>query len=288
MSKIFLILIIFFGSTTLWAGIGNIMAFKGHVDVLRDTEKISAKMGMEIKQKDKILTQKSSRIQIMLKDKTVITVGSNSEFSFDEYFFDGTKNSKIKMSATKGFFRSLTGKIGKIAHKNFKLKTKSATIGIRGTDFWGEIGIKKEIIACINGAISVEVNNDTFNIDAGSLIVVEPKKVEIKKIEIKKSIKTAKSTKKNKNIKSQQKIKNAITVKEKNSINTDKVDINTQDNLNEIEFSNENIDIIEDSADLIQQDNINDKPEQEQEPEPEQPSTLPTPTIQTQDREVEY
>jgi len=286
MSKIFLIFIIFF-SSTLWAGIGNIMAFKGHVDILRDTKKISAKMGMEINQKDKVLTQKSSRVQIMLKDKTVITVGSNSEFSFDEYFFDGTKNSKIKMSATKGFFRSLTGKIGKVAKKNFKLKTKSATIGIRGTDFFGDIGVNKETIACISGAISVEVNEAKFEVDAGSLIVVEPKKVEIKKIEVKKVVKTVNSNKKAKKT-VKEKIKElANTIKQKAIEQTQE----ESTDLETIATPTTAVDsaVVEDNSDIIQQEVVSDEDNYYEEPQTSNNGDyLDEPAIQTQDREIEY
>jgi len=182
MRKLFLIVLLFL-SSSLFASIGHIMALRGDVSVLRAADSISATMGMALQQQDTIITKKSSRVQVMLEDKTVITIGSNSNFKFEEYQFDGTANSKASFKASNGFFRSVTGKIGKIAPKRFKLKTKSATIGIRGTDFWGEISPQKEVIACISGAISIELNRgETFDVDAGSLLVVEPQKAEVHKI----------------------------------------------------------------------------------------------------------
>ncbi len=198
MRKLFLIALLFF-SSSLFASIGHIMALRGDVSVVRATTSIAATMGMALQQKDTIITKKSSRVQVMLEDKTVITIGSNSNFKFEEYSFDGTANSKVSLKATKGFFRSVTGKIGKIAPKRFKLKTRSATIGIRGTDFWGDIAPQKEVIACISGAISIELDRGgNFDIDAGSLIVVEPKKAQVQKIEIveKKKVEKKESVKK--------------------------------------------------------------------------------------------
>ena len=144
--KTIVLFYIFLFSSTLWASIGHIMTYRGDVKLIRQNNTLNIQMGMQLEQKDKILTKKSSRVQVILDDKTVITIGSNSNFSFDKYFFDGTKKSDIKLSTTKGFFRTLTGKISKIAPQNFKLKTKSATIGIRGTDFLVKYHLKKKLL----------------------------------------------------------------------------------------------------------------------------------------------
>ena len=78
---------------------------------------------------------------------------------------------------TKGLFRTITGKIGKIAPKKFKIKTKNATIGIRGT----EIVIKAspiggDKIACTRGAISVVSNftGKSVDVEAGKITEVKP------------------------------------------------------------------------------------------------------------------
>ena len=76
----------------------------------------------------------------------------------------------------------VTGKIGKLAPERFKLKTVSATIGIRGTDFSGDIMDNREIIRCYSGAISVELDNGGIeDILSGMLIEITDKKVNIRK-----------------------------------------------------------------------------------------------------------
>jgi len=152
MKKITLLIVL---SIFAWGNIGTIMALKGKVMIQRD-DFIDAQMGMDIMKGDRVLTSKKSRMQVILKDKTVITIGANSSFDFKEYAFDGSKNSKLNFKANKGYFRSLTGKIGKIAPERFKIKTISATIGVRGTDFDANITEDNEIIHCYSGAIWVK------------------------------------------------------------------------------------------------------------------------------------
>jgi len=178
--KILFLLII---SISLWANIGSIMAIKGSVDIKRENSSLSATNGMIILEGDEIVTQKKSRVQVMLKDDTVITIGSSSSFSFLEFMFDKSKKSKIAMKANRGFFRSVTGKIAKVAPERFKIVTVTATIGIRGTDFSGEILGDREIIKCYEGMIFVEFNGVTNDIDAGMMMEISQNKFNIRELD---------------------------------------------------------------------------------------------------------
>jgi len=175
--KILLLLVM---SLSLWANIGNIMAIKGSADIKRAGDILHAKNGTSLLKGDNIITATKSRVQVMLNDSTVITIGANSSFSFEEYIFDGTKNSKLTMRANRGFFRSVTGSIGKIAPKRFKVKTASATIGIRGTDFSGDISPDREIFKCYQGAIFIEFDGNIKDLDAGMIAEILKGKFEIK------------------------------------------------------------------------------------------------------------
>jgi hypothetical protein len=167
-------------SLTLLANIGNILALKGSADVKRTTGVVSAVMGMTLQEGDEIITSKKSRVQVMLKDETIVTIGASSSFSFEEFKFDGSKNSKIAMRANRGFFRSVTGKISKIAPERFKVRTASATIGIRGTDFSGNISGDREVFRCYKGAIFIEFDGGLHDIDAGMMMQILQDKYQIR------------------------------------------------------------------------------------------------------------
>lgn len=164
------LLILFFLQLSLWASIGSVMAMRGSAELKRSNGLIKLENAMEIESADTIITHEKSRVQVMLLDSTVITIGENSEFRFDEFAYDGTKESKASMSSSRGFFRSVTGEIGKIAPERFKVKTASATIGIRGTDFSGEILGEREVFRCYSGAIYIDFEGGFREIEAGMML----------------------------------------------------------------------------------------------------------------------
>lgn len=143
-------------SISTWASIGTVMVAKGEVKIKRLAYIVllDAKTGMKLLKSDEVFTQAKSRVQIILNDDTIITVGAKSSMTFEDFVLDGNK-SKVDMRANRGFFRSITGKIGKLAPERFKVKTASATIGIRGTDFSGNIVGKKAVLKCYSGVITV-------------------------------------------------------------------------------------------------------------------------------------
>ena len=167
-------------SLSLLANIGNVLALKGSADVKRASESLNVLIGMALQEGDEIVTGKKSRVQVMLKDETVVTIGENSSFSFEKFKFDGSKESKIEMRANRGFFRSVTGKIAKVAPERFKVRTASATIGIRGTDFSGNISGGREIFRCYKGAIFIEFDGGLHDIDAGMMMQILQDKYQIR------------------------------------------------------------------------------------------------------------
>jgi len=159
-------------SSFLWSGIGNISALKGSADLLRNNNIFKVKSGMGLIVEDKLITAEKSRVQAILKDNTIITIGPDSVFVFDAYRFENSDDSYVDMHIERGFFRSITGKIGELAPKRFNIKTVSTTIGIRGTDFSASVSDKKEIITCHKGQISVVVENKTYIVDEGKQLIL--------------------------------------------------------------------------------------------------------------------
>ncbi|MBT8343992.1 MAG: FecR family protein, partial [Sulfurovum sp.] len=151
----------------VWSNIGNVAALKGDANIVRQGKTLNVKSGMALKVKDTIKTSSKARVQVILKDDTVVTIGPDSSFVFDAYTFGTKENSHVAMHIDRGFFRSVTGKIGKLAPERFKVKTASATIGIRGTDFSALVSENQEIISCYSGKITALIDNISHNVVAG-------------------------------------------------------------------------------------------------------------------------
>ena len=161
-----------------FANIGKIVALKGTALLLTQNSEVQIKVGTILSQKDVIKTNKNSKLQILFEDQTIISLGPKSHFKIDSYFFNKKKESKATFSMLSGTFRTITGKIGKIAPRNFKLKTKSTSIGIRGTQIVANITPTNENIMCTQGQIEVTSfsSGESIIVNVGEMVNINPKK----------------------------------------------------------------------------------------------------------------
>ncbi|MDR2905741.1 MAG: FecR family protein, partial [Helicobacteraceae bacterium] len=104
----------------------------------------------------------------------IVTIGKNSALEIEKFLFD-EKNAKneAEISLSKGAFRTITGQIGKIAPETFKLKTRTTSIGIRGTQFLVDITEIGERFACTQGEITLDNGGAVAALRAGEIAIFE-------------------------------------------------------------------------------------------------------------------
>jgi hypothetical protein len=90
--------------------------------------------GEQIRAGDRVLTGEDGRVELRFMDGAVVAVQPRSDFKVDEFRYD-RDGERSFLSLARGAIRTVTGAIGKRVHEDFRLKTPTATIGIRGTDF---------------------------------------------------------------------------------------------------------------------------------------------------------
>lgn len=86
---------------------------------------------------EKLKTGFSSFAVLAFKDKSRITLKSDSIFEIKKHYYDENKPSASSafMTLLRGGFRAVTGLIGKSNRAAYKMRTPVATIGIRGTGY---------------------------------------------------------------------------------------------------------------------------------------------------------
>lgn len=95
-----------------------------------DNERV-LRIGIDIQANELITTGAADRAHLVFLDGSSLTVGPNARLAIDKFVFDpGTNTGDIAISATKGVFRLVGGKISK--SNAIKVTTPTATIGIRG------------------------------------------------------------------------------------------------------------------------------------------------------------
>ncbi|RXJ69319.1 hypothetical protein CRV08_04745 [Halarcobacter ebronensis] len=116
--------------------IGFIKVLNGSAEVIRDNKDIDLKIGDKIYSKDIIKTSYGSSIGIIFQDNTLVSLGSNTKYEIEEYFFNPEeKKESFVSSLKKGSLTCLTGLIPKLNKNAMKIKAKTASMGIRGTYF---------------------------------------------------------------------------------------------------------------------------------------------------------
>jgi hypothetical protein len=84
----------------------------------------------------RVVTGSGGRLQFLLPDETVLTLGPNSDMIIDNFVYDpATSATKLSAQIARGAFRWVTGKVSQ--HKDINIKLPVGTIGVRGTDFEG-------------------------------------------------------------------------------------------------------------------------------------------------------
>ena len=154
--------------------IGSISELRGNAQVVRD-KPYGAEINFGILSYDKVETA-NGRMGITFIDETQIRLTEHSKVLIDEFVFDPNPDkSKMALTFAKGTARFVTGKLNKISKKNIKIRTNSAVVGIRGTDFTitvDELGRSLVILLPnFDGASSGEITVETA---AGVVILNKP------------------------------------------------------------------------------------------------------------------
>ncbi len=158
----------------VFASVGSVSLLRGEADILRDAQTLKGANLMPIENKDSIKTKEKTKMQLVFDDDTAVTLGSLTSFSVDEYLEDNN-NSKLELSVMQGAFRVITGKIGKVAPKRFRMRIPRGFVGVRGTIFVGEINPNSDdYIVCVEGEIVVtsDITSKSITLKSGEMVSI--------------------------------------------------------------------------------------------------------------------
>jgi hypothetical protein len=119
---------------------------------------------------DTILTGSDGEVHMVMDDQALLAMRANSRLRIDDYISEGGADDRSVTTVFRGFVRSVTGWIGKIAPRNYQMRTVNATVGIRGTDH--EVGVVEEGDEA--GSYNKVNEGETFFKNAGGEVTVKP------------------------------------------------------------------------------------------------------------------
>lgn len=119
-------------ATPAYANIGSVTELRGQGEIVRGKQKIAAASRLPVDMRDMVRTG-NGRIQITFQDNSVVRVTEQSKLVIDEFVYDPkTNGGKMGLRFAQGTARFIGGKMNR---PNINLRTPTATIGVRGTDF---------------------------------------------------------------------------------------------------------------------------------------------------------
>jgi hypothetical protein len=111
--------------------------------VVRAGNRLPAKPGDALFEKDVLQTDAGGSIGITFTDNSILSLGSNSEAALAQYSFDSSNfHGSMLTDMRKGTLSMVSGDIARSSPGAMKVKTPTAILGVRGTSFAVEVGSK--------------------------------------------------------------------------------------------------------------------------------------------------
>jgi len=119
-----------------YSNVGEIGQIKGSGVLEREGKiVIDGNVGVNVKSMDEAVTANGT-MRIDFVDETRVELTQQSRLVIDEFVYDPANDvGSLSMKASLGTVRYASGQIAKKYKQNVKIRTPSATIGVRGTDF---------------------------------------------------------------------------------------------------------------------------------------------------------
>jgi len=144
--------------------VGRILAVEGqafimHSDLSRAYRVVS---GLPLYKRDVLVTMSNARLRLKLNDESIITMVSRTRLTISENIFDRAKKrfvSYLKMSIGKARF--YVRKVRNMSHPDYRIKTPTAVVGIRGSDLVVDVGTSQATITAFEETL-LEVANEKY------------------------------------------------------------------------------------------------------------------------------
>jgi hypothetical protein len=116
--------------------IGQIKVAKGQVTVDRAGQSLPAQVGMRLEAADVLKTGTDGSVGITMRDNSLLSAGPNSILSLARFEFDPTtQQGRFDAELQRGTLAVISGRIAKQSPQSMNVRTPSALLGVRGTDF---------------------------------------------------------------------------------------------------------------------------------------------------------
>jgi hypothetical protein len=136
--------------------IGSVTRMQGEAFWRAGSAPALLSVGAPVFSNQKVATGADARLELTFDDGTQLTLGEHAEMTLDTFVYDPAQGTGKMALAVKGAFRFVSGQVTKQPNAQVAVATPVATVGIRGTEFWGgPIDDQSLGVFLIDGAVTV-------------------------------------------------------------------------------------------------------------------------------------
>lgn len=118
------------------ADVGQIKVAQGSVSVDRKGQVLPGQVGLLLEADDVLRTGADGSVGITMRDNSLLSAGPNSILSLERFEFDPTTSSgRFDAQLRRGTLAVISGRIAKKSPQAMTVRTPSAVLGVRGTEF---------------------------------------------------------------------------------------------------------------------------------------------------------
>ena len=118
------------------AEIGQIKVAKGAVSVERNGQAMAGSVGLRLEAADVVRTGADGSAGITMSDNSLLSLGPNSVLALDRFDYEPTTSEgRFDAQLQRGTLAVVSGRIAKQSPQAMTVRTPSATLAVRGTEF---------------------------------------------------------------------------------------------------------------------------------------------------------
>lgn len=167
--------------------VGSAVTLEGDVIVIHEHSKIGYRLKryLPVFKKDTIITLSTGTVSLKLKDGSIVALSSRTRFVIERNIFEkDTGMFSSFMNMVRGKARFVIRKIKQLKGNECKIKTKTAVIGLRGSDFIIAADDERTKVSALDKTrleVSARIFTETGEIPGPSVFINEYEHVEIRK-----------------------------------------------------------------------------------------------------------
>ena len=125
------------GNAAAQDAIGSVSRMQGEATGAKDGAAEALALGSSVFLNQEVSTGEAARLELTFTDGTQLTLGEKAKMVLDTFVYSPAQGTGTMKLAVVGAFRFVSGQVTKQNDSDVAVTTPIATVGIRGTEFWG-------------------------------------------------------------------------------------------------------------------------------------------------------